>query len=490
VADALVPSVFVYPRLAMLPGQTNYPNVTPLATIYGSNTGLSYPEGIALDSSNDIYVADNNANSVFVYSAGSTGNVAPIATISTSMTTGLEWPQGIALDSSGKIYVADAGDTEASPPIPASVFVYPAGSNANTAPTATISGLNTGLIQPEGIALDSSRNIYVADWGGPSVFVYSAGSSGNVFPIATISGSGTDLDSPEGIALDHSGNIYVADDGDNSCDGTESVYVYPAGSTGNVTPSAIIAGSNTGLCYPYGIGLDSSGNIYVADQSGSVFVYPPLASLPSQPGYPNVTPLAIIYGSNTGLSYPVGIALDSSNDIYVADQSGSVFVYPPLGSSTGPLNVAPTATISGPLTELGVPQFIALQPAALPKPTATATSTATATPTATPTGTPGILVSPKSLSLTAPHGTSTTGTVTIKDTGTGELIGSVSGSGGAFSITGGSGAYSLAPGAMATVTVKFAAPAKKGKSKSSFTITDNVGKKHKPVNVGLTGKST
>ena len=69
--------------------------------------------------------------------------------------------------------------------------------------------------------------------------------------------------------------------------------------------------------------------------------------------------------------------MDSSGNIYVADAgAASVFVYPPLGSSTGTLNEAPTATISGPLTELGEPLFVAIQPAAAgPTPTPTATAT-------------------------------------------------------------------------------------------------------------------
>ena len=163
----------------------------------------------------------------------------------------------------------------------ASVFVYPAlGSSTgllNEAPTATISGSNTGLVSPEGIALDSSRNIYVADDSAASVFVYPA------------------LGSSTGLL--------------------------------NEAPTATISGSNTGLNTPYGIALDSSGNIYVADTlAASVFVYPPLGS---STGLLNEAPTATISGSNTGLSYPEGIALDSSSNIYVADNSAnSVLVYP------------------------------------------------------------------------------------------------------------------------------------------------------------------
>src|SRR5208337_4251472 len=103
--------------------------------------GLSGPFGIALDSSGKIYVADFFTASVYIFPAlgSSTGllDEAPSATVAAAVTTGLKFPEGIALDSSGNIYVTDNST--------ASVFVYPAGSNANAAPIATISGSNTGL---------------------------------------------------------------------------------------------------------------------------------------------------------------------------------------------------------------------------------------------------------------------------------------------------------------------------------------------------------
>jgi sugar lactone lactonase YvrE len=434
------PSVFVYSA-----GSNG--DQAPTAIISGGNTGLTYPIGIALDSSRNIYVPDKGAGMVFVYSAGSDGNEAPtatisgsnkdlesialdssrniyvtdinsvlvysavgsstgtlnespIATISTTMTTGLTSPRGIALDSSGNIYVGDCPACYGEVGAP-SVFVYPAGSNANVAPIATISGSSTGLIQPAGVAVDSSGKIYVADDGNPeafpatpaNVFVYSAGSNGNVAPIATITGSKTGLSFGISIAVDSSGNIYVAESY------SATVLVYSAGSTGNVAPTAILFGPNTDLGGPIGIAVDSSGKIYVADESSaSVTVYPALVSS-TRPV--NVAPIATISGSNTGLILPIGIALDSSGNIYVADGgnpyyqglASSVSAYPPLGGSgwiAGPpatYSVAPTATISGPVTELFDPQFVAIQPAAGPTPTPTLTATPTPTLTVTPTAT-------------------------------------------------------------------------------------------------------
>src|SRR5208282_1418608 len=126
--------------------------------------------------------------SMYVYSAESTGNVAPIATISTFLTTGLSHPQGIAVDSSDNMYVAGLTIDAEGIVTGGSVLVYSAGSNGNTAPIATISGSSTGLDNPVGIAVDSSGKIYVADAAAVSVLVYSAASTGNVAPIATISG--------------------------------------------------------------------------------------------------------------------------------------------------------------------------------------------------------------------------------------------------------------------------------------------------------------
>ncbi len=413
VTDSSAAKVFVYPALGI---STGLPNESPTATIGGSNTGLSGPLGIGLDSTSNIYVV--NVSSVVVYPAlgSSSGllNEAPGTTISTTMTTALSYPQGIALDSSGIIYVADCPRCYSGHGSPG-VNVYPAGSNANISPTATISGGATGLDSPEGIALDSSGNIYVADSGDgacdgfASVYVYPAlgGSTGllNESPTATINGLKTSLCDPIGITLDSSRNIYVADAGSVANGFAPSVYIYAAGSTGNTPPIATISGSNTALIGPSGIAGDFSGNIYVADHlAGSVFVYPPLGILPSQPGYPNVAPLATISGPSTGLSSPIGTVVDSSGDIYVADSgAASVFAYPPLASSTRLPNESPTATISGPLTELSQPLFIGIPLVVGPTPTVTVTPTATATATAT---------------LTATATATTTATLTVTPTAT------------------------------------------------------------------------
>jgi sugar lactone lactonase YvrE len=330
-------------------------NEAPIASIAGSKTRLDNPAGIALDSQGDIYVANDlggpvvphesyDRGTVTIYPAGSHGNVTPIATIS-GAATGLAYPVGIAVDSSGNIYVSNSGTANTSSDLEyrSSITVYPAGSNGNAPPSAVIAGDNTGLSYSPGIALDASRNLYAAGYVngvGYGLNVYPAGSNGNVSPSAGIVGADTGLDGPYGIALDSSGNIYVAN-GYGGPTGGGSVTVYPAGSSGDAAPATTITSSFNGIDGAFGIAVDSAGHIYVANQSGgpggigSVTIY----SASSHGAGP---PIATIAGDNTGLNNPIGIAVDSSGSIFVLNGNNSITVYP--AGSSG--DVTPKATFN------------------------------------------------------------------------------------------------------------------------------------------------
>ncbi len=188
------PSITVY---AASPSGTL--NETPLATIAGNSTTLEQPTGLALDAAGRIYTADpvgNNGITIFAANPVGTMNEAPLATISGNG-TGLDYPLGVALDASGKIYVpSELNNT---------IAVFAANASGNAAPIATISGSSTGLNNPAGLGLDSSGKIYVSNQAGAnaSVTVYAANPSGtlNEAPLATISGSNTQLSAPAGIAI-------------------------------------------------------------------------------------------------------------------------------------------------------------------------------------------------------------------------------------------------------------------------------------------------
>ncbi|MGC2276078.1 MAG: hypothetical protein WA571_08715, partial [Candidatus Binatus sp.] len=319
-------------------------DVEPIGTIDGAATRMDGPTGIAVDSSGRIYVLNEGegarkGGSVVVFAPGSNGNVAPIATISGS-NTGIRSPKAIALDYRGNIYVANEEGVPPGPNIerPGGVSVYPARSNGDVKPTASIRGADvnmnlccpctdtccgndTGIQNPYGIAVDSRSNLYVTSTSGcprsqgESVRVFAAGSDGNVKPSAIISGPHTGLTAPNDVALDSKGDIYVTDYRGRARDGKTIVYkrgsiiVYRPGSSGDAAPMARIAGPKTGIDWPGKITVDSKDRIYVSNatvggQNGteSIEVFDPGSN-------GDVAPRAIIVGDSTGLNGIAGMSI-------------------------------------------------------------------------------------------------------------------------------------------------------------------------------------
>jgi hemin uptake protein HemP len=348
------PGINVYPPLA---NSTGILNEAPVASIAGSQTLLDEPDAIALDSQGNIYVANQSgghaeffdSGRLTVYPAGSNGNVAPATTISGDK-TGLALPVGIAVDSSGNIYSANAVNAEVGGKLKrfTSITVYSAGSKGNAPPVATIAGDNTKL-SPGGIAVDSSRNIYVT--AAFSIEMFAAGSNGNVSPALTITGADPPLSFYGAIALDSGGAIYVLNYG---LTGVDSVTVYPAGSSGDALPIATITSNFTGIYSAYGVALDSIGNIYVMNGNvhDSVAIYPAGSYATGGP------PVSTIMGNNTGLEEPSGIALDSSDNIFVLNYLAGITMYP--AGSSG--DVPPAATINVDGTGKTAPTAIAVGP--------------------------------------------------------------------------------------------------------------------------------
>jgi len=281
-------------------------------------------------------------NEIAVYAGGTNGNVAPIATLS-GPHTGLRFPSAIAVDARGAIYAANGrGD---------SITIYAPNSRGDATPIATISGSTTWLGGPEAIALDSQGKIYVANtrggfMGTGGITIYPAGSHGDASPIATIAGTQTGLVQPYSIAVDTRGRIYAVDSG--------GIKIYGRESNGDVAPIANLA-KNTRLDEPRAIVPDASGKLYVANtRAAHSFEHQQSLTVYYRYSGAEMTPVCTIAGKNTGFAYPGDIAVDSGGKIYVI-ANGKVIVY--AAGSNGnvkpsPLQPSPART-PGSTTALG-----------------------------------------------------------------------------------------------------------------------------------------
>jgi sugar lactone lactonase YvrE len=203
-------------------------------------------------------------------------------------------PQGIAIDSSGNIYVADSGNSRIQKLDSAGNYLSQFGSSGSG---------NGQFLSPRSITIDSSGNIYVADANNR---IQKFSSSGTYLSQFGTAGSGNgQFYGLHGIAIDSSGNIYVADSGNNR--------IQKFSSSGTYQSQFGTAGSGNGQFYgPDGIAIDISGNIYVADSGNSrIQKFSSSGTYQSQFGS---------YGTGNGQFYGSDdIAIDSSGNIYVLD---------------------------------------------------------------------------------------------------------------------------------------------------------------------------
>jgi hypothetical protein len=156
-------------------------------------------------------------------------------------------------------------------------------------------------------------------------------------------GSGTTVTTLRGAhntLVDGSGDVYVADEGNHR------ILYFPSGST---TPTRVYGqgGSfNTGtsnkggvsassLYFPHGMALDSPGDLYVADRDNNRVLYFPAGSTTATKVWGQASFTTAGFGTTAAtLDYPLGVALDASGDLYVADARNNRVLYFPAGSTT------------------------------------------------------------------------------------------------------------------------------------------------------------
>ena len=187
-------------------------------------------------------------------------------------------PMSVAADSAGTVYVADAANHTIRK-------ITPSGTVTTFAGTAGSCGSVDGLVPaarfcfPKGIAVDGAGTVYVAD--GQNQTIRKITAAGSVSTLAGPAGVASNVDgqgslarfnTPSGIAVDSAGNVFVADMFNHTIrkitpSGAVTTFAGFAGFTGSTDGT----GFNARFNFPNGLGIDGSGNLYVADQQIPLF---------------------------------------------------------------------------------------------------------------------------------------------------------------------------------------------------------------------------
>lgn len=290
------------------------------------------PVGIAVDIAGNLYVADSGNSTIRkVTSAGVVTTLAGAPgqtgyTDGTNATARFDLPTSLALDSGGNIYVADYYNSTIRMVTSAGVVTTFAGSPMTNGSTDGTNG-SALFFLPDGVAVDAATNIYVSDSHNDTIRKITA--AGVVTTLAGTPGSPGGADGtnaaaqfrdPAGLAVDGAGNIFVADNENDTIRQVTSAGVVTtlAGSQardGNADGTNNLAQFNN----PYGVTVDSVGNVYVADTDNNTIrtiiggVVATLAGSPGQSGS--------LDGTNSGALFnrPTSLAIDAVGNIYVAD---------------------------------------------------------------------------------------------------------------------------------------------------------------------------
>lgn len=347
---------------------------------------LAWPGDVKLDNSGNLYISDTRNSRVRVVNTQSSGviiggiTIQPehIQTVAGNGTAGfagdgsaainaeISFPEGVLVAAGGAFFIADTGNSvvrevSASGMITtcAGNFKLGPGDSGNNGPA-----VHAQLDRPTGLALDSAGNLFIADLYNSAIRVVMAENNDiqeayGVMNDAAYLGddgaaSNSELFSPAGVASDSSSNIYIADTHNNRIRviNTQSSQITVAGVTIPPGMIATVAGNGTiclaapcgdggaatsaQLSYPVDLTIDAAGDIFFVDYQPSTGVFPVsvvrevVASTGVIQTVAGNFSLGLGYSGDGGpatnaqLNQALGLAMDKSGNLYIADSSNNV----------------------------------------------------------------------------------------------------------------------------------------------------------------------
>jgi sugar lactone lactonase YvrE len=241
---------------------------------------LSHPGGLAFDAAGNLFIADTDDNKILEVTVdgilsvvAGTGQQGFGGDGGPATSAELDSPLGVAVDAKGNVYIADTHNNRIRE-VSSGVITTIAGTGKPGFSGDGGAAAAAQLDDPAAVAVDSKFNVYIADENNNRVREIVGGTISTVAGNGQQTYSGDDglavkagLDSPNGVVVDSSFNIYIADTHNQRI----RKVVFATGGIGTVAGTGAKgfsgdgAGISAELARPLGVAVDGSGNLYIAD---------------------------------------------------------------------------------------------------------------------------------------------------------------------------------------------------------------------------------
>ena len=326
---------------------------------YATNAQLFWPSGVAVDGGGNVFIADSGNNRIRAVSSMG-GIVSDVGNggwgyVNNGLTYGvaeLAAPSSLAIGA-GNVFFANSGSStiQKSPAVVGEGVGWPitvagvAWTNGYSGDGGLATNAELNIEQryaPEGVAIDGNGNVFIADGGNNRIRKVSTNGI-----ITTVAGSGSTGDSwggfsgdgglatsaklnePSGVAVDRSGNVFIADTFNNRIRkvSTNGIITTVAGSGnagsyfGGYSGDGGLA-TNAELNVPYGVAIDGSGNVFIADSGNNRIRIVSTNGIISTDAGNGTNGFSGDGGSSTSaaMSNPTGVAVDGLGNVFIADE--------------------------------------------------------------------------------------------------------------------------------------------------------------------------
>jgi sugar lactone lactonase YvrE len=305
---------------------------------------LANPYAVAVDAAGNEYIADNQND--LIRKIDVNGAITTVAGNRTNGFSGdggpatgaaLNDPRGVAVDAGGSIYISDMGNQRIRKVDSAGVITTIAGTGvagfSGDSGAATAAMINA----PRGLAVDASGAVYFADTANHRVRKVAGGI------ISTVAGTGSagfagdgsqataaQLSRPRGLAINAAGDVFISDSGNNRIRLVKNATGIITTFAGNGVAGSLgdgYAATSANLNLPFGLALDGTGNLYIADQMNhrvrlvdtNGIISTAIGSCSLNAGFSGDWGPASI----AQVDYPYGVAVGPNGNVLVADTASN-----------------------------------------------------------------------------------------------------------------------------------------------------------------------